>query len=340
MSSQDSPAIFTLSLDYELFFGKSGSFEDCLFRPCEIIERFCKKQSIQVTYFVDAGMLVKLRELASGDSAMRRAYDDVRRHVEHLALQGHEIGLHVHPHWKETRWYRDEWDFMGTRYRLDQFDRIEADEIVVSYAAELQKLTPRSLVSYRAGGFCIEPFEFVRSALQKSGITIDSSVVPGASLVDEEKGFDFRRAPDRPGWTFSESPTSEDPDGEFVEVPITPLRLPFFHYWGRVLGRLLPQDRNPNSPAGRSKRIGHREIMRRLSGRSNISELSIDSAKAPHIPAPLDALKSRSMWHVMGHPKLVTHRSLEALNKFLDRLGERETMTVGDFGQTQRRNLT
>jgi hypothetical protein len=333
MSESERQPVFILSLDYELFFGKSGSYEECLFEPCSLVDDFCRKHAIKVTYFVDAGMLVRLRELADSDNALGRAYDAVRRHVQSLANQGHEIGLHVHPHWEDTRWRNGEWDFSGTRYRLDQFDPSEAHRIVVDYAAELQELMTQPLESYRAGGFCIEPFDILRDALLEVGITVDSSVVPGASLLDEEKGFDFSVAPDRSAWTFDGSPLQPAPAGGFVEVPITPLRLPFLHYWGRLADRLLPRPSTAGATAGRSKAIGRREILRRLSGRSNISELSIDHAKAEHLPRSAETKRSRTVWHTMGHPKLIRKESLSALEAFLGDSAGWTCQSVGEFGQ-------
>jgi hypothetical protein len=333
MLATDSNSTFILSLDYELFFGRSGSIEDCLLKPCALMDSFCREHSLQVTYFIDAGMLVRLRELATAHTTLHRTYDTIRRHIEGLGVQGHEIGLHIHPHWEETRWTNGEWDFANTRYRLDQFDKTEVHRIVIDYAKELQNLTSEPLASYRAGGFCVEPFGIVRDALLEVGITIDSSVVPGATLIDGDKGFDFANVPDRPGWRFSSSPLKEEAGGEFIEVPITPHRLPFFHYWGRLLDRVVPRKVSGGSGEGRSKAIGRTEAIRRLAGRSNVSELSIDHAKAKQLTKKSDEVGDRSVWHAMGHPKLVTSQSLASLKTFLNAKRSWACHTVKGFSE-------
>src|SRR3989338_5632646 len=55
-----------LSLDYELFFGNtSGSAEKCMLEPTRRLMAIAAKTGIRMTFFVDAGYLWKLQELAS-----------------------------------------------------------------------------------------------------------------------------------------------------------------------------------------------------------------------------------------------------------------------------------
>ena len=194
--------VLTLSQDYELFFQRSGSIEKCLIEPCELLGDFAHENGVRITYFVDAGMLCCMERLASTNNSLVRDLGRVRSHITSLAEQGHEIGLHIHPHWEDTSFASGEWDFSGTRYQLSQFSGTEADEIVTRYTRTLNELCDGRVRTYRAGGFCIEPFEDIRGALLREGVTVDSSVVPGALLQDDNKGIDFRGAPDAEWWRF------------------------------------------------------------------------------------------------------------------------------------------
>lgn len=333
MSEVNGETLLVLSQDYELFFGTSGTVEKCLFEPCEALTAFARKYDARITFYVDAGMLVALRRYSAKVPRLQREYDAVRRHIAQLARAGHEIGLHVHPHWEDTSWTEAGWDFSGTRYQLRDFSDTEAVGTVKSYAAELQDIADSKIVSYRAGGFCVESFHRIVPLLSELGILIDSSVVPSARLDDAAKGFDFSTVPDMPWWRFDNSPTLPSENGQFVEVAITPLVLPVTHYWGRLVDRLKPGPPTASTGDGVSKAIGKREILRRLLGAGRVSELSIDAAKSHHLSQRKVQEQQRAAWQVMGHPKLLGRDSFDHLVNFIDGAGVKRLVTVTEFAQ-------
>jgi len=322
--------ILVVSQDYELFFGESGSIEKCLIEPCDYLLEFARKKDVRVTFFVDAGMLCCMKRIARTDPMIGSMLTTVKRHIESLVSSGHEVGLHIHPHWEETVWKNDRWSFAGTRYRLRDFSHEEVAEIFESYTSALQELTDGQIKCYRAGGFCVEPFGRIRDQLLRHGITIDSSVVPGAVLKDKDKGFDFGRISDRGWWRFRESPTTPDPEGDFLEIAVTPLKLPLFHYWGRLADRTMKRSAIKMFGDGSSKTLGNSEILRRLTGRGRVSELSLDAPKARRLVSASVSRRNREVWQVMGHPKLLGPSSLEMLSQFMDCLGVNRSDTLTD----------
>ncbi len=236
--------ILILSQDYELFFQKSGTVEKCLFEPCDALLKFAASHGVRFTFFVDAGMLLAMQRHADSEPKLAQMLSKVQRHIASLASAGHEIALHVHPHWEDTRWINDQWVFAGTRYQLREFQGDEVVRIFREYSECLAGLSGRRPSSYRAGGFCVEPFSVLAPALTDVGIFTDSSVVPGATLRDPDKGFDFGGSPDRDWWRFESSPAQATTDGCFLEIPITPQQLPVFYYWGRLAERLAGKARN------------------------------------------------------------------------------------------------
>ena len=327
---EDVPALI-LSQDYELFFQASGSIEKCLIEPCDLLLGFARENGLRITFFVDAGMLCRMRRLSATNARIGGQLTTVSKHIEAIVAAGHEIGLHVHPHWEETVWKNDTWQFSGTRYQLRDFSDDEVVEIFGSYAAVLNELTGGGVKAYRAGGFCIEPFERIASCLLEHEITIDSSVVPGAVLKDSEKGFDFSRAPDQGWWRFSAAPNVPDSSGQFIEIPVTPVKLPFSHYWGRLLSRVSGRRSSDRIGDGTSKAIGKFEVMRRLIGKGRVSELSLDAPKAGQLLSTAVQRQNREIWHIMGHPKLLGESSLVGLSKFVDRMGIQRSLTVTDL---------
>ena len=154
--------LLVISQDYELFFHQSGSVEKCLLEPCDLLLNFAAQHGFRITFFVDAGMLLAMQREAGSAPEVGRTLDRVRRHIESLAAAGHEIGLHVHPHWEDTRWASGAGQFAGTRYQLRDFSDDDVERILDSYARVLMDLCDGKVCSYRAGGFCLEPFDRIR----------------------------------------------------------------------------------------------------------------------------------------------------------------------------------
>ncbi len=284
-------------------------------------------------------MLCRMRDYESSSREVSRHRSDVRRSIESLAKAGHEIGLHVHPHWQATRWTGDSWDFSGTRYSPAQFRRSELVEIFKSYSNEIAETVGTRPTTYRAGGFCIEPFEKVGDALRAIGIQTDSSIVPGTYLNDYDKRFDFRRTPDAPWWFFDDVPTVSASEGRFLEVPISSIQLSPFYYWGRLVDRLLRRQPARVYGDGFAKPIGYVSAIRRLLALERTVELSTDAPKARRMTAAIRGDDARKLHHVMGHPKLLAKSSLDALRAFIDRQGIKRFETVDSLARKIRHGL-
>lgn len=321
----ESPVLL-LSQDYELFFHRSGSVEKCLFEPCDALLGTADTLGLKITFFVDAGMILSMRRHALATA------DRVSKHVASLAAAGHEIALHIHPHWEDTRLVDGAWDFSSTRFQLRDFSDGEAAEIVASYANCLGDIAGQSPVSYRAGGFCVEPFAKIRTALLDAGINIDSSVVPGAWVSGADKGFDFRAAPtDDEWWFFDESPLLPKAGGAFLELPIPTQILPRYYYWKLIPAKVLKRPAD-NFGDGFARKPGSKEIFRRLAGLSRRAELSIDYAQVDYLLTSRNLRRGRKILQLMGHPKMLSRHSLEVLKDYVAKTGIRRFETVASVG--------
>lgn len=329
--SAESPVLI-LSQDYELFFHRSGTVERCLFEPCDALLGMADTLGLKITFFVDAGMILSMQRHAVATA------DRVRTHVASLAAAGHEIALHVHPHWEDTHLVDGAWDFSSTRFQLRDFSDQEAAEIVASYASCLGDLAGQSPTSYRAGGFCVEPFEKIRTALLDAGISIDSSVVPGARVRGADKGFDFRGAPtEEEWWFFDESPAIPKERGPFLELPIPTQTLPRFYYWKLIPAKVLKRPAD-NFGDGYAKKPGTKEIFRRLAGLSRRAEMSIDYAQVDYLLAARNLRKRRKLLQLMGHPKMISPHSLDVLQDYVAQTGIHHFETVASVAGLIRSN--
>lgn len=322
-----------LSLDYELFFGQSGSVEKCLFEPSDALVSLAQARGLKPTFFVDAGMLVTMKRLQAGHPDLQKINRQVTEHLARLASRGCEIQLHVHPHWEDSRWTENGWDFEGSRYQFNRFSDMEIADIFAGYASCLEEITGTSPNAYRAGGFCVEPFSRISGPLLAAGVDIDSSVVPGACLLDKEKSFDFRQAPAGQWWFFNDSPLASEHGGKFLEIPVTGVRQPATFYWGRLADRFIGRQGGSIFGNGSSKKIGRQEIIRRLAGISRTTELSIDHAKFRHLDSDWLRERPAGILHFMGHPKLLSKHSLKRLDDWLEKAGDFEFESIASLAR-------
>ena len=51
-----------ITLDYELYFNRSGTAQKCIIEPTDLLLGILDKHDIRATFFVDSGYVLKLKE--------------------------------------------------------------------------------------------------------------------------------------------------------------------------------------------------------------------------------------------------------------------------------------
>ena len=325
-----------LTLDYEVFFGsQTGTVARTLLEPTGALLGVARKYGARLVFFVDAGFILRLRQEMRKSARLRAEHDAICRQVQKLARAGHEIQLHIHPHWEDSRWTEQGWDLEGSRYALHAFSPSEIQEICLRYSAVLRELAgPDAAYAYRAGGWVIQPFEKLRGALLEAGVTIDSTVYADGRSEGEIQPYDFRGAPAKSRWRFDADPLVEVPDGPFLEVPIASRRLsPLFYWkfaWAKKMGGI------PHRPFGdgRAVAMSRKDLLRKML-RASSSVVSIDGYKASFLADAAADYRARGIedFVVIGHPKALTPYSVKCLDRFLASGAAGEVVTFSHYGQ-------
>ncbi len=325
---------FLLSLDYELFFGTpTGSVENCMIRPTQELARIVKKHGMFLSLFVDALYLQRLVEEARRFPSLQKDADSINRQLVSLKKEGHDVQLHLHPHWLDSSFDGDTWQLETKRYKLHDFSEKEASEIVGSTKKLLTDLVGDTVFAFRAGGWCLQPFPRIAPALLAHSIWLDSTVFPGGLSDDQDRWFDFRPAAQKDYWRFADDPNTENPVGPFVEVPISSMHVTPMLFWRMVFHRkLMPQTHHKTFGDGSSLAWGKGYYLQRLT-RSTISVASIDGLKAGLLTKAFNGEQStgKSIFHAMGHPKALTRYALQQLNEFLTEYDSLSGITFQDF---------
>ncbi|GAB1257163.1 hypothetical protein NBRC116494_16650 [Aurantivibrio plasticivorans] len=311
---------YMLSLDYELFFGsQTGTNEKSLFEPISHLLDEVSEAGCRLVLFVDAGYLEALQREGVSYPQLLQQYDQISEHLISLSSAGHDIQLHIHPHWEDTHYNGNAWSVDVNRYRLHAFNPRQRLDIVARYKAQLQRVAKNNIFAYRAGGWCMQPFSEISDALIQNGVWLDSTVYYGGYSDDPLRWFDYRETPVNPYWSFSDDPNKIDTSGKFIELPISSQMLSPLFFWKLAFSKKFKRAEN--------KPFGDGNVMQANSGyylsklfTKTYSPVSIDGLKSGQVPSAYKKHQMRrddAVFNIMGHPKSLTPYSVRAFGNFL-----------------------
>lgn len=240
------PIHLLYSADYELFLGANHlPEEEVLLRPTARLLETCAELAIPLTLFADVLSLRRYREL--GREAFPAAAEVQLRAA---VAQGHDVQLHLHPHWLQARPEGRAWAFPPQAFTLGGLggEPAAVTRLTSGLAGDgraylealLQPVRPAyRCVAFRAGGYALQPeVGAVLAGLRAAGVRIDSSMVPGQRFGAGAQALDYRRWSVPPGgddpWRDGPNPWLSEryglaqpaPTGEGVwEIPIAAVTL-------------------------------------------------------------------------------------------------------------------
>ncbi len=309
-----------LTLDYELFFAQdSGTVERSIIEPTNALLNVVDKFMIKLNFFVDSGYLEKLKMYKDEYPALQKDYDLITSQIYELDKSGHDIQLHIHPHWEDVVYDDEKWIMDTSRYRLHKFNPSEINDIVYRYKKALTDIVGEKVFAYRAGGWCIQPFGKLKDALKKHHIKLDSTLYADGYKNNSTHYFDFRGMPKSSFWNFEDDPMVIDENGFFTEVPIASMKIsPLFYIKYALAKKLNPQ---LHKIYGDGKGVGReREDNIRMLTSFTPAVASLDGYRMSYLQKMLDLYHrdvTKEHFVVMGHPKAQNRYSIEALHKFL-----------------------
>ena len=322
-----------LTFDYELYFGeRSGSVQKCIIDPTEMLMKVSEKHGVKLVQFVDVGFLIKLDEFRKQFPTLENDYELLKNQLHQLVKNGHEIQLHIHPHWEDSFFDGSKWVINIDRYRIHDFDDASIKSIVKRYIDELAKYTDRKkIIAYRAGGWCIQPFEKLKASLKENDITIDSSVFKNGFYESQHYSYDFRNTSNKSRWKFENDPCSENVEGNFLEIPIASrLNSPLFYWSLFLLGRLDPFN---HKPLGDGVPIPSPGLRCKMLTKWTYNTVSVDGYNAVLLNNSLKQYQRKKLNDlvIIGHPKALSRFGLNQLDKFIAAQKEKHNFTT--FGE-------
>jgi hypothetical protein len=314
-----------LTFDYELFFGSStGTVQKCLIEPTNRLLEMSRKHKAPMTFFVDIGYIIALERQLNDFSILKMDYELVIDQIQEIIVAGCDVQLHIHPHWEKSHFNGEKWQIVTKNfYKLADFETEERERVIRTYKAKLDSIIGRKTHTFRAGGWCIQPFDQLEKLFQELEIKYDSSVFPGGHFEAGEYLFNFRNVPNKDRYRFQNDVCLENENGFFTEFPIGSYRYSPLFYWRLyILGRLNP---------AKHKMIGDGIFMSQPGRKKQVlthftwNHASTDGFYAAKMSKITEiALKKKQNNLVfIGHPKSCTHYSLELLDRYIAKFNSR-----------------
>jgi hypothetical protein len=209
-----------LTFDYELPLGGwTVSPEDALIEPAQKILTLCDRLQVHVVFFVDVLCLIRFQRL--GANTFEKA---VKKQLTEIVEKGHDIQLHLHPHWFTSN--IENGDYTPSKdFRLADFSELEIEDMVVQSIACLNEIAKPvkpdySCLAFRAGGFNLENSQVIFRILSKHGIRFDSSLCRGYYFASDISTVDYRNLPDQANWYFENGKYNEPTVSGIYEIPV------------------------------------------------------------------------------------------------------------------------
>ncbi|MDJ0304950.1 hypothetical protein [Dehalobacter sp.] len=226
-----------ITCDHEIYFGDNYLSEDeVVIKPtnrlCEVLDKY----SVKATFFTDVCSIFRYKELH-----MMEYPHAMENQLQGLINSGHDVQLHVHPHWYNSDYINGCWQFDKNSYRIHTFgfdntNLINANTIIREGKNYLLNLltsinSDYRCIAYRAGGLCLQPEKDLIEALRTNGIHIDSSIIKGVFANTDAQYYSYLQVPQILNWWIDPNTgisieAREDYQQNIFEVPIGSLSSP------------------------------------------------------------------------------------------------------------------
>ncbi|MCB0482441.1 MAG: hypothetical protein KDC83_13515 [Flavobacteriales bacterium] len=315
------------TFDYELFLGaKSGSVLKCLIEPTEKVINVLNTYSFLGIFFVDTTYLTRLKSQNE-----KRAQEDfllVKNQILSLVSQGHYVFPHIHPHWLDATYQKEtnSWTLESTsKYRFEALSTEERELIFRSSIETLKEITNQcnpdyKIDSFRAGGWCIQPFADFRPFFSRFNIQNEFSVLTGQSYNSKAQQFDFRKIEFPEIYRFSNNVTLKDAKGEFTEFPISTMRISTTHiFLNRLWLKYLWKTGDRSIGDGQGVRAEEGATI----GRSDLEMISIELLNRFKLFAYLSYTDNHEYIQFISHPKMLSPHNISIFKKYLKAVNKR-----------------
>jgi hypothetical protein len=314
-----------LTFDYEVFFRKSGTFENCIQQPVNDLLMLFEKHQVVATFFIDVLYYLRLLE----NEATQPTAELFKLQLQRLVLAGSRIEPHLHPHWLDALYVNGVWEFPHyDRYRLQALNEAEIFALFCRSCSVLEEIASEvqpnyKVMSYRAGGWCIQPFDLLKKSFTECGVIVDSSVAPCIKGSSNVHDFDFSHVKPINYYHFNMDPTKLEQQGDLVEIPISTFRRSSYSKIIRKLKNSLHKDEL--IPYGDGNGIPVSSINRFLPAYEMVSLERMFPSDLSRIIKQIE----QDVVNIISHPKGLSKMSFHCLSELIEQ--NHQFMTIKQY---------
>jgi len=327
------PKKLLVTFDYELFLGRnSGSVANCIIKPTNNVLKILDQYKISAIFFVDTVYLLRLREKSAEFDAARKDYDAIIEQLKALVKCGHYLFPHIHAHWRDAIYDRalNTWQLNDlSNYRFHSLndaekDRIFKDSLDFLNGIILPLWPGYAIDSYRAGGWCIQPFSDFKPYFEKYNIINDFSVTPGIKSVSERNYHDFTNV--KRNVYFFKDDVLKDGAGPFCEFPVSVMQPTAFEKLvGRIESKILWFLKVKNSGDGHAAQFSRASVKHYVH-----QVLSIDNMLLSKMWRYKAFVKQNNYIHFVSHPKMLSLYNIKLFGLLLKYIYSKNTV-ISDY---------
>lgn len=337
----------TLTIDYEVFLGKeTGSVKECMIEPTDKLISFLKNNNSKMTVFWDVLHYYRLHQLENDFPELKEDKSLIKRQILELAEKGHDIQLHIHPHWLDAKYENGKWVFKYDRFSLHKLSAENEEDnintiigcftIAKNLMQDLiRKTNPDyKITTFRAGAYLIEPFNKLKDAFIENDIKIDSSVCPDFSNDNHMFSFDFSNYPTEDIYRFDSTLKKTNDEGEFVEIPITTVKIPVLKNLIFTVIRKLKYPNLENARKGIGSGYSINSTKKSILGKllhiliqPKVTQFTTDGNFKEKFNYIFKQVPENST--MILHPKLLNEHTLNLIREYI-RNGEVKFMSISD----------
>lgn len=185
-----------LTHDWELRGDGTGDIEQIQFAPMRRLLEIYAKFGARTTILPDVMQQLAFRRCQTKHPTLKIEADNWDEQVRAAFKMGHDIQLHLHPHWRNAEYTAARWHLNGD-WSILNYDRETAHGMLAAgkqyLEALLQPLDPLyRCIAFRAGALAAAPSDHLFQSLATLGIRLDVSIAGGLFVNDAHLHLDYR----------------------------------------------------------------------------------------------------------------------------------------------------
>jgi hypothetical protein len=333
------------TVDYEIHGNGEGAPAELMIKPTARMLRQLDRHGARLTIMADVAEILRFRRHRDETGRDEFDYEAIRRQLEGAVRTGHDVQLHIHPSYYQSRYQDGRLAQDYSAYDLARIPYEKLEAMVCEGKTFLEGLlrpvdADYRCIAFRAANWSMNPAEAIVRALAANGIAIDTSVFKHGKR-DGMVHFDYSGAESAlvPWPVDSKDVCRRDPAGRVLEFPIYCEARPVWKFltvnriYRALQSRLypLPLDEytgggEESAPRGLGAKLAR---LRRLLLARHAWKLDFNQCSGTQLVDALRRIERRYAGHegvlpvvLIGHSKIFTawnERSLEPFLRFVAR---------------------